>query len=451
MRSKLTSDLDKLKTPKRQEPSVEIPLLKEAVAYAARLTRAVEALGESKYIAHRRINWSHRYADEFYASEAAAFMHDSVGYLSDRLGSTLQLEDVFEKRITVSALGAIAVKVVAHRIFAFVGMLQARRRGAAKIYRKCYVDDIELVFDPEAQDTLRAVYPFPLSIRRQIRYLRRLRREGRRFRFAGHTYLLGDFVRLLRRRDLRSLMRLEARAQLVHARNIAKLGYRKVEMSDEFNLGSLEFARTLDRLGIDNVNSAHGAGKYLPVHAYRKFITLTEIQKSYYTAVLPCEYELRKLNDTAPISGAVAAPSHGPAIQVVLLSQTFPGLTGIVRDHESSIVERLAGEFAADPAVELLFRPHPTQGDRPSPPGFRTLDSLASVNGRPGTVFVSQFSTCQIDPTFKGYKILVRGPWIHPEIAFEGEPILTIDELVASIRAMVKSGTPAFVEHLADA
>jgi hypothetical protein len=426
---------------------VEIPLLKESVAYAARLARAARALGETRYTTHRRINWSHRYADDFYAAEAAIFLRDCDRYLAGELAGSAPLEDVFCKPLTSSALTAITVKVIAHRAFALAGMLQARLPGAlrAKTYRKCYVDDIELVFEPDAPDTLRAVYPFPLSVRRQIRYLQRLRQERRRFRFAGHRYFLVDLLRLWWRRDLRSLMRLEARAQLAHAREIAKWGFSRVEMSDEFNLGSLEFARILDRLGIETINSAHGVGKYLPVHAYREFITLTKVQQRYYIAALPCRYKIGALNDRSPASG----PTHLAAgrVQLVLLSQTFPGLTGMVRENEIDIIESLAQEFAMHPAVELLFKPHPTQGDRAPPSGFDRLDSLAAVNGRPGTLFVSQFSTCQIDPNFKGRKVLVRGRLVYPEIAFdEGEPIMTIDELVASIKAMAGTET-VFLEQ----
>jgi hypothetical protein len=440
----------------RPEPhaGLEIPLLRESVPYARRLVQAARSYGESLYATHRRINWSHRYADDFYASEAALFVQDPGAYLVCDAASAPPLEDVFRKKLAISALAAIALKVLAHRIFALLGMLQAKLPGAfqAKVYRKCYVDDIELVFDPNAADTLRAVYPFPLSIRRQLRYLRRLLAERRRFRFAGHRYLLGDFLRLLQRRDVHSLMRMEARSQLAHAGEIAGLGYMKVEMGDEFNLGSLEFARALDRRGIDTVNSAHGVGKYLPVHAYRTFFTLTDVQREYYIPVLPCQYKRRQLNDLFPAGNPTGPMPNAPRIQVAVLSQTFPGLTGIVHEHEDKIVRRLAAEFANDPLVELLFKPHPTQGDRAPPAGFRTLSNVAEVNGRPGTIFVSQFSTCQIDPTFKGRKVLIKGDLVHPQIAFDkGEPILTLEELVALVRQLAKDGTALNLEALPDA
>ncbi|MBA3677890.1 MAG: hypothetical protein H0W74_10885 [Sphingosinicella sp.] len=437
--------------PGRRAPpaNLEIPLLRESVSYSARLARAAQSYGESRYATHRRINWSHRYADGFYSTEAALFVQDSAAYLAGDMIATPHLEDVFQKKLAIPAIAAVALKVLAHRIFAWVGMFQARlpRALRARVYRKCYVDDIELVFDPEASDTLRAVYPFPLSIRRQIRYISRLFAEGRRFRFAGHRYRSGDFVRLLRHRDVRSLMRMEARSQLAHAYEIAKSGYTTVQLSDEFSLGSLEFARALDRCGIVTVNSAHGVGKYLPVHAYRTFYTLTDLQQEYYIPVLPCRYERRQLNDLYPAASPIDPVPDLQKIQLVLLSQTFPGLTGIVRDHEDKIIRRLVAKFATDPMVELRFKPHPTQGDRPPPAGFRTLSNLSEVNGRPGTVFVSQFSTCQINPTFKGRKFLLRGDLVHPEIAFDKcERILTLEEFIGLISDLPKDRSGPYSE-----
>ena len=94
--------------------------------------------------------------------------------------------------------------------------------------------------------------------------------------------------------------------------------------------------------------------------------------------------------------------------------------------------------------------PVPTQGLRPPPVGFRTVAKLGEVNGRPGTVFVSQFSTCQIDPTFKGRKYLVRGGLVHPEIAFDkDQPILDLDGLVAEIRNLA-ADQPWAAERQAD-
>lgn len=418
----------------------EIPLLRESSIFAHRLIQACRGFAESRYRFHRRINWSYRYASAFYESEAACFREDSTGYLENRLPPLEPLEDVFTQRLSPRQLVQVLLKVSAHWLFHLLGRLanQGIRDGDVQIYRKGYVDDIELVFDPEEQGVIRGIHPFPLNLRRQLRYLRQLRRLGRRFKLDGNPYLPGDVWRLLMRRDMLSLLRLESRAQLRQAQGIVGLGISQVQLSDEFDIGSLDFCRMLARYPVKVVNSAHGVGKYYPVHAYQTFDVLTWRQKQYYLATRPCEYRQRRLNDKAPAlrqtdaSGKLAIAATG--VRFVFLSQVFAGVSDIIASNEAIVVQRLADVYADDPQVTLLYRRHPNNDKQGAPRGFDTLANLEDVNGLPGTVYGSFFSTSQIDPTFKGCKLLIRGLHIHPEISFDAdESILDLDELVSFI------------------
>ncbi len=407
--------------------SPEIPLLREAVVFSARLLAAARRYDEPRYFLHRRVNWSHRYGSDFYAHESACFRRSPEMYLAGAAGLPPALEDVYVQRIAGRQLVVVLAKVFAHWTFRLLG--GRGRRTAASIYRKAYVDDIELVFDPEQPGVLRAVYPFPLNLRRQQRYLRFLRGQRHPHRLAGHAYLPGDLLRLLVRRDLRSLMRLESRAQIRHAQEVLADGVRLVQLSDEFDIGSLDFCRRLVRGGARVINSAHGVGKYLPVHAYQEFHVLTDQQRRYYHAVCACRYAMRTLNDR-PTVVATAAP-RADGIDLVFLSQDFAGVSDIVSSNERRVLARLREAFASDARVRLMYKPHPNRRSAEAPAGFMMLIDIATVNGRPGTVYVSFFSTCQIDPAFKGRKVLLRGDLIHPGIAFdETETIVDVDGLV---------------------
>lgn len=427
----------------------EIPLLRESSIFAHRLVQACRGFAESRYRFHRRVNWSYRYASAFYDCEAVCFHADSTGYLENRLPPPESLEDVFALRLSPRQLVQVLLKVSAHWLFHLLGRLAnwRIRDGDVQIYRKGYVDDIELVFDPEEQGVIRGIHPFPLNLSRQLRYVRQLRRMGRRFKLDGNPYLPGDVWRLLMRRDMLSLLRLESRAQLRHAQGIVGLGVRMVQLSDEFDIGSLDFCRMLARYPVKVVNSAHGVGKYYPAHAYQTFDVLTWRQKQYYLATRPCEYRLRRLNDKAPArwptdsSGKVATSVTG--VRFVFLSQVFAGISDIIASNEAIVVQRLADVYADDSQVTLLYRRHPNSDKQGAPRGFDTLANLEDVNGMPGTVYASFFSTSQIDPTFKGCKLLIRGLRIHPEISFDAdETILDLDELVSFIGERARSVMP---------
>lgn len=419
--------------------SVEIPLLREAVAFSARLRTAAHAFDNPRYFLHRRVNWSHRYGRAFYLHESDCFRRSPETYLAGAANEPPALEDVYAQRLGLRPLVVVLAKVLAHWTFRLFG--GRAWRPAAAIYRKAYVDDIELVFDPAQQGVLRAVYPFPLNLRRQLRYLGFLRRQRHAYRLAGHAYLPIDLLRLLTRRDMRSLMRLESRAQIRHAQEVLATGVRLVQLSDEFDIGSLDFCRRLARGGARVVNSAHGVGKYLPVHAYDEFHVLTDKQRRYYHAVRPCRYTMRPLNDRT--SAALEPTRTTDEVDLVFLSQDFAGVSTIVAVNEQRVLASLREALARDDRVRLHYKPHPNRSAAAAPDGFRLLTDIAAVNGRPGTVYVSFFSTCQIDPAFKGRKVLLRGDLIHPDIAFDDtETIVDVAGLIRMVRVSCSPAQP---------
>jgi hypothetical protein len=427
--------------------TIEIPLLRESAAFSARLIDAAKRFGEPQYHLHRRVNWSHRYGVHFYAREAECFQASPEAYLSGRSPQAPELEDVYGQHLRLGQVAVVLLKVLAHWLFLLLGRRADRRLKArqVQIYRKAYVDDIELVFDPAEAGVVRAVYPFPINLRRQLRYLAFLRRERLDFKLAGNPYRVRDLIRFVVRRDVRSLKRMESRSQILHARQVIALGMRRVQLSDEFDIGSLDFTRRLRRSGLQVINSAHGVGKYLPVHAYEEFHVLTRKQQQYYHAVRDCRYALRRLNDrpaAAPSPPGTAPLRH--AIGLVFLSQTFAGLAEVIASNEAAVVARLRDEFGGMQGITLFYKPHPNRKDPQVPAGFTRLANLEEVNGHAGTVFVSFFSTCQIDPAFKGHKLLLRGDLIYPEIAFDdSETILDLAALVEWIRHRLPGRRPA--------
>lgn len=404
---------------------VNVPLLGESRAYVDRLSLAAAPWERGKYAFRRRINWSHRYDAEFLAHETEVFLRDPTAYLAARVPSPpATLGDVYARTLGAKQLLVTLAKVSLHWAFAAAGTIALRRRArkGARTFRKAYVDDIELVFDPATPGMVRGVFPFPLSIKRQLRYLARARRESLAFALCGHRYGFLDLCRVLRERSVGALMRLEVRAQLRTARWLVRAGFSRIELSDEFDLGSLDFCRALRRHGLKAVNSAHGVGKYLPWHAYHEFWVLTQRQADYYRGVFPCRYERRTLNAPDVTRPPVDAETM---LRIVWLSQVFSRDAGFIATGEAALVAMLAAAFGKHPRVALLYKPHPNNAGYPVPQGFKRLERLDEVNGRAGTIFLSFFSTCQIDPAFVGSKVLVRTDVIHPEIAFDAsEPIV---------------------------
>lgn len=424
---------------------MEIPLLRESAPFAARLIAAAEAYREPRYFMHRRVNWSYRYEDSFYDREVAHFLQDPDAYVAGRCVPSPELSDVHAKVLGLRQIGTILMKVLSHWLFNALGRLSDRRvkNAGARIYRKGYVDDVELVFDPNESGVVRAIFPFPISLRRQWRYLRYLCREGYLFKLDGNPYGFADAVRFVARRDVKSLIRLECRAQFRKAKTVLALRMSEVQLSDEFDIGSLDFTRYLARYPVRVINSAHGVGKYFPVHCYGEFHVLTNRQRDYYRAVRECRYVLRQLNNTAVTDiphGIVGELDTEGQIGLVFLSQRFGGSQELIEEAESNLLEVLRREFAEIPGVQLFYKPHPNRDNVGDVPGFALLSNRNRVNKHARTIYVSFFSTCQIDPSFRGRKFLIRTRHIYPEIAFDDtDKIMSVSELVDLLRGEVKA------------
>jgi hypothetical protein len=432
----------------------EILMLRQSRVFVRRLACATRKHGDTRYHLNRRINWYHRYAANFYQREAALFTADVDAYIGDRCPVEPLVDQLEARTLGRRTVLVTLVKVLMHWLFLLLGMLVLPVRSGASltVYRKAYVDDIELVFDVEQPSVLRAVYPFPVSMRRQMRYLGHLRRRGYPWQLVGNPYDLIDLLRFIRRRDLRSLQRLESRAQIRGARSVVRAGFHTVQLSDEFDLGSLDFCRTLRRYGLHVVNSAHGVGKYLPVHAYQEFRVLTDRQREYYLATGDCRYSRRLLNGRAPrvsSGGSSLVLVDDLAINFVFLSgQTTLGIgESLLVSNEAAAFRRLGAEFDSSTGVRLLYRPHPNNHNPAPPSGFELLTVLEPVNGRPNTIFVSYNSTCQIDPAFQGRKILIRGHFMCPETWFDtSEEMMDLDQLVAELHRLGRAACEGSVQ-----
>jgi hypothetical protein len=210
---------------------------------------------------------------------------------------------------------------------------------------------------------------------------------------------------------------------------------RTIQLSDEYDLGSLDFVRYLDRKEIRVVNSAHGIGKYLPFHSYRQFEIISERQREYYHPIRPCTYTFRRLNDLTPVSHL--RPADGVA-NIVLLGQASEG-EDFIGENEIRILDILGKNFAGRTDTRLFYKPHPRRKVPLASPGLQRVQDVGQVNGQPGTLFMSMFSTCQIDPNFKGTKILVETETIRPEIYFDAtETIVHMDRLMPFLNDFVR-------------
>ncbi|MDP9592419.1 UNVERIFIED_ORG: hypothetical protein J2W19_005013 [Shinella zoogloeoides] len=418
----------------------DVPLLKESRAYIRRLERGVEAFQECRYHKSRRTNWSYRYASRFHAAEADLFRQNPRAYLDVPAQPEPRVEDVYSQPVSKRKVLEVIAKVGAHWTFAAVGRLAglALPDSKARTYRKCYVDEMENIFDPDEAAIVRYVFPFPLSVKRQLRYLRYLVRRRYPFRLAGYPYDIRDLLHFLARRDVLSLKRLETRAQLRLGRAIRRQrNWTTIQLSDEFDICSIDFVRAVKRSDLHIVNSAHGVGKYFPIHAYDEFRILMMGQADYYRAITQCRYIKQELRSSGQDAGWVEGDT-GQVMQFVFVSQTSSRSGAYIDRCEAEVLQGLLTAFSGREDIELWIKVHPNRVQPIKAQGFKILPGLSALRSPQDSVFVSFFSTSHIDPAFKGRRYLLSYGLLQPAIAFDDDgSILDLDGLVTEISELL--------------
>ena len=316
--------------------ALEIPLLRESAAYVSRLMGGARSFAQPAYAFQRRVNWSHRYGQAFYAREAQLFSAAPEDYLDGRVGDAPILEDVFAQRLRWKQSLVVLAKVAAHGLFRMLGHLADRRLRAdgIGIYRKGYVDDIELVFEVDQPGVVRAIYPFPINVRRQLRYLRHLWRSGLRFKLAGNAYGAADVWRFIRWRDVRSLARLESRGRQVPSMQMV-VAAQSAEVRQASGSRGTQVPRKSHQNPVMHWVSA--------VHC----VEGTQVRASHIApgAQSPC------------VRHVVGPTSHVPA------TQTSPVAHGMVAEH-STFDTHMFAALHANPAGQSSSRSH--AGRRPA-------------------------------------------------------------------------------------
>ena len=178
-----------------------IPLVQESKAFAENLKFWCKSFDENRYLFGKRVNYSYRFSSEFIEEQNRIFQIDPSTYLSVYgVEGGRNFQSVFDKKLARSEIVRIIIKVVAHTLFRFIGSAQllGASTGPATIYRKAYVDDIDLVYDRLNTKMVMAVYPFAVNLPRQIRFIRGLIHDKRAFKLDGYDYRIKFLLNFLR-------------------------------------------------------------------------------------------------------------------------------------------------------------------------------------------------------------------------------------------------------------
>ena len=415
--------------------SFEIPLITQSLPYAMLVDAWVKSGAYSKYRHKILVNFCTQYNLIDFSGKDFGF-DTNYDYAKNKSFSGEPFDDrLLDARLGGGSFLKVLLKCVVHTAFRVIGnfsmLYQARN---FHIVRKCFVEDVESLFD-ETDNVLRLVFPFPMSVIRQLSYLKYLVRSSIPFRLDGLHYSYSDLVKFCCRRSYRNLLRLESRASLRYA--IALGGnyryLRTVQCSDEYDYFSFVFSRYFQRKNVLVHNSAHGVGKYLPYHSYGQFDVLTKAQLDYYR-----EFNVKALT-VRPIASSHSSSTMLDALgAVVLLGQQSSNRYSYISDSEHEIIQVLGKLSLMYDKIRFYYKPHPNLGNA-LPFKSKKISvikgRLCSKNPRKCIFYFSLYSTCQIDNSFVGNKMLIETNSVNPRFVYgEYEPIVRVEELESYLK-----------------
>lgn len=172
------------------------PLFNESIRFSKNLDSLVSSSQYSHYKKKYMVNLHYKYDKIFYNAEGDLFSKNPSDYVSNynEIYCSHEFDSALsERKVDFSLYTKVLVKVLAHLFFRFIGFCQSVfHKTESSIIRKCYVEDVEALFDLECD--VRLIYPFPLSIRRQLKYLLFLNGSAKRFLFDGIPYDITSFI-----------------------------------------------------------------------------------------------------------------------------------------------------------------------------------------------------------------------------------------------------------------
>lgn len=418
---------------------MNVPLFNQSKQYVERVVEVVNNAKFSIYLHKKVTNFIIKYDSRYYNEQQAKFIQNPDKYLSNEATDNKASLDLLSEKLPWRFVVKTVFKFFVHQLFIFIGRIDRTFYSYSKssIIRKSYVEDVEGLFDNNCRSVVRVVFPFPLSVKRQISYIKYLKNNGKKYILDGCRYSLTDLCKFTYQRNASSYIRLETRAQIRSAMfHLRAFNLVSVQCSDEYDFGSIFYAKYMLRHDVSVHNSAHGVGKYLPYHSYSSFSVLTHSQLEFYKNFNPnTEFNIRNIQ----LNAQSRVPVKG--VCFIFLGQYSNSAPALIKSYEISVLEILEMLSKKHPCVNFMYKKHPNNYsfDRSLYKNIILLSGVPKADDNAKLVQFSFYSTCHIDPNFEGEKFLIQTDLIRPQIVFgESADIVKLNMLSEKISNIIE-------------
>ena len=295
----------------------------------------------------------------------------------------------------------LLLKVVIHRLYYLIYCLFFySRRSSTKVIRS-WVEVSYTLFNLHYSTSTVLVYPFGLSVKRQMRYFKLLNEKKFNYKIIGLRYSFWKFLKVVfakRKRDF-NYLDLEVSAYKHHARVLSRLKPKQMFTTDEFEAAGLILNSSLIENGVEVINKAHGIGMYCRYLCYSVFEVYNKEQIRYYKPTSPMiDYVLNK-NIKAPMAPPPNQDLLNKAIVYVHSNVEDIGMKCEIK-IQNQILEDLK-KFTSIKGLPLILKIHPNTSDEKvevlMKKGFACEKDINQIIRKYRPVFITIISTAYYD------------------------------------------------------
>ncbi|MBT8278044.1 MAG: hypothetical protein KJO41_03515 [Bacteroidia bacterium] len=362
--------------------------------------------------------------------------------------SRIKFNYLFSKNVSISKedstvnllphriIPKLFLKYFANKIFF---LLKAKVKNDKII--KSWVEVTEKIYKDELHDSQILIYPFPIKIYRQLKYIFNKIKKSESVGLMGVPYKISPLLKTLFNRNIDYLITVfEYTGAIRHANYFLKYqGIQKILTTEEFEVASFSFSKKLIKSGVQVINACHGLSVYSPFVYYSKFLLINKKQKELYSI-------FNKNLDFEIIYDETFESKVSKVSKIIFVDQGDLGKLGM--PYEAALRGKVLGvlnQIGKKRNSTIQIKTHPNTKQKEIKRLQSQYEYLPIIKKlKPpleGLVFITLYSTAYYDFRKYGSFLFIKDDLFNPSLFF-GPKIKSVhvSELKVKIEDLIKNG-----------
>ena len=349
---------------------------------------------------------------------------------------TISKEDTNGNLLPYRIIPKLFLKYFANKIFYF---LKAKIKKEKIV--KSWVEISERIYKEELHDAQILIYPFPIKIYRQLKYILTKIKNSEKVELMGVPYSISPILKTLFNKNIDYLITVfEYTGAIRHANYFLEHHVvRKILTTEEFEVGSFSFSKQLIQNGIHVTNTCHGLSVYSPFVYYSKFFLINKKQQELYSI-------FNEFLDFEIMHTEAYESNESKVSKVIFIDQGDLRKFGL--HYEAALREKVLGILnqigkKGQSPINIKTHPNTKQGEiKRLQTQYRFLPIIKNAElPLEGIVFITLYSTAYYDFRNKGSFLFIEDDLFNPSLFF-GPKINTVhvSKLKVKIEELLRNG-----------